>query len=156
MAVMKELPLKKIKPLPIQTRRGYPPPPPPSERSGAGAAPLPPAPAAPRRAALPTSPSSMGCLFLPSGREPGIVSGRDEAGSSAAGLPHLLLGPGQHGSSGPASGGAPHAEPRPPRRQARLRRESTLSAIHLNARSASRQRSTLSAIHLKGRPRPRL
>lgn len=37
MAVVKELPLKKIKPLPIQTQRGTPPPPPPHPKEQAGA-----------------------------------------------------------------------------------------------------------------------
>lgn len=114
MAVVKELPLKKIKPLPIQTQRGTPPPPPPTPKSrqepetrwrrGVGGGSLSPVspPAAQRRAGLlsPTSPSSMGCLFLQNGRELVIVRARGEVGSSAAGLPHLFLRTDRRGSSG--------------------------------------------------------
>lgn len=159
MAVVKELPLKKIKPLPIQTQRGTPPPPPPPQRagrsrrpaggggSGGGASLL----SARRR--LSAAPGSS----PPPRPRPWAASSCRTAGSWSSLEPGEKSAPqqrafpisssGQTAAAPPAaaSGGAPHAEPRPsPASQARLRRKSTLSAIHLK-----RPVHLTGAVHLK-------
>lgn len=56
----------------------------------------------------PASPPSMGCLFLHQGRALLILGGGEGAGSSAAGLPHALLG-----TAGRCSSGRPLQAPLP-------------------------------------------